>query len=216
MIAPMPEPAANKATSDHAPLSTARRHARHLVAKITPHDTTEAGHQTEVLEWIDSGAPLWRMAKPATPPMHLVSYAVVLDPTNAQVLLVDHRKAELWLPTGGHVEPGEHPAVTARRELSEELAITPEPYPHYDDHPVFVTVTATVGNETSHTDVSLWFAFATTSDTPLQPDPDEFVDTRWWPIDAVAHRSGTRFDPHLPRFLAKIGDQAQEFGILER
>ncbi|MEE3919135.1 NUDIX domain-containing protein [Micromonospora sp. BRA006-A] len=29
----------------------------------------------------------------------------------------------MWLPSGGHVEPGEHPADTVRRELREELGV---------------------------------------------------------------------------------------------
>ncbi|MEU4312510.1 NUDIX domain-containing protein [Nocardia sp. NPDC024068] len=33
-------------------------------------------------------------------------------------------KAGLWLPPGGHVEPDEHPARTACREVAEELGIT--------------------------------------------------------------------------------------------
>jgi hypothetical protein len=38
----------------------------------------------------------------------------------------------------------------------------------------------------------------------IQPDPGEFADTRWWPIEQITHRHGTGFDPRLPRFLAKL------------
>lgn len=181
-----------------------RAATRDLVAAIDPLDDAEFRHRAEVLDWIDSGAPLWRTAKPATPPMHLVSYAVVIDPALEHALLVDHRIAGRWLPTGGHIEPGEHPATTAQRELAEELGIHPDPHPFFGDRPVLVTVTETVGDVTTHHDVSLWYAFAAPTDTEIQPDPGEFADTRWWPIDQVAHGAGTRFDPHLPRFLAKL------------
>jgi hypothetical protein len=83
----------------------ARAATRTLVAAIEPGDDLEVGHQRRVLAWIDSGEPLWRTAKPSTPPMHLVSYAVVVDPDTDQVLLVDHRLARRWLPTGGHIDP---------------------------------------------------------------------------------------------------------------
>lgn len=134
-----------------AALDQARITTRELVAAIDPLDPIEAGHQAEVLDWIDGGAPLWRTAKPATPPMHLVSYAVVVDgnPPGSDahhVLLVDHRLAGLWLPTGGHIEPGEHPATTARRELAEELGISPDAHPTFGHHPVLVTITETVGD----------------------------------------------------------------------
>lgn len=43
-----------------------------------------------------------------------------------KVLLMDHKKAELWLPPGGHVEPGENPRETVRREAKEKLGIDAE------------------------------------------------------------------------------------------
>ena len=83
------------------------------VASIKPLDEVERIHQADALAWIDSGAPLCRTAKPATPPKHLVSYFAVVDEDN--ILLVDHKSAQLWLPPGGHVEPGEHPRETVKR-----------------------------------------------------------------------------------------------------
>ncbi len=40
-----------------------------------------------------------------------------------KLLLVDHKKAGLWLPSGGHVEIDEHPQTTVQREVREELGI---------------------------------------------------------------------------------------------
>jgi hypothetical protein len=67
-----------------------------------------------------------------------------------------------------------------------------------------VTVTRTAGISASHTDVSLWFAFDGSTETSLSPDAGEFVDTRWWGFDDIVHTAGTRFDPHLPRFVEKL------------
>jgi len=53
--------------------------------------------------WIDSGAQIFRLMKPETPDPHLVAYFLLLDPAQKKVLLVDHKKAGLWLPSGGHV-----------------------------------------------------------------------------------------------------------------
>lgn len=69
---------------------------RRDVASIQPYDEQEEIHRAEVLAWIDSGAPLFRTAKPATPPKHLVSYFPVVD--GRDILLVDHKAAQLWLP----------------------------------------------------------------------------------------------------------------------
>src|SRR5215475_6387184 len=89
---------------------------------VVPFDRQEQEHLSDALAWVASGAPLCRIEKPATPPKHLVSYFVVLD--EDAVLLVDHRNAGLWLPPGGHVEPGEHPRETVSREIREELNLS--------------------------------------------------------------------------------------------
>lgn len=96
-----------------------------LVRDITPGDAVEAGHQVDTLRWLEATDDVFRRVKPATPDRHLVSYVAITDPADGSSLLVDHINAGLWLPPGGHVEPGEHPAETARRETREELAVEP-------------------------------------------------------------------------------------------
>ena len=80
-----------------------------VLENVDPWDDQERAHLDAAVEWIASGAPLCRTRKPDVPPMHLVGYFVVLDEVRGEVLLVAHRKAGLWLPSGGHVEPGRGP-----------------------------------------------------------------------------------------------------------
>ncbi|WP_324839396.1 NUDIX domain-containing protein [Streptomyces sp. CB01373] len=94
-----------------------------LVGAIEPWDDLERTHLEAATQWVASGAPVYRVRKPDVPAMHLVSYFVVLDDTCGQMLLVAHRKAGLWLPAGGHVEPGEDPWAAVVRECREELGI---------------------------------------------------------------------------------------------
>jgi 8-oxo-dGTP pyrophosphatase MutT (NUDIX family) len=42
-----------------------------------------------------------------------------------KVLLIHHKKANLWLPPGGDLKPGESPPAGAARELNEETGIEP-------------------------------------------------------------------------------------------
>ena len=181
-----------------------RAAVRTLVDELQPHDAVEAEHRAATLAWIDTGVPIFRTAKPATPPMHLVSYCLVVDTAARLALLVDHRDAGRWLPTGGHVEPGEHPMVTAEREVEEELGTRLGFHPAVGKWPLLVTVTETEGRSTRHTDVSLWFLFAATPSTPIRPDPGEFAGARWWDFDEVGPQAEVAFDPHLPRCLAKL------------
>lgn len=174
-----------------------------IVAAVDPLDGQEATDRADTLAWVTGGAPLCRIAKPATPPQHLVAYSVVVDPGARKLLLVDHRLSGLWLPPGGHVDPGEHPAETARRELGEELGVDAPAVPGVQA-PLMVTRATTVGDDPGHVDVSLWYAFAVPEDRPLAYDRREFHAIRWWPAAAIAHTRTTRFDPNLPRFVTKL------------
>ena len=175
--------------------ATIRAEIRDEVASIQPFDEMEERHQADALAWVDSGAPLCRMAKPATPPKHLVSYFAVVDGDN--ILLVDHRSAQLWLPPGGHVEPGEHPRETVRRELLEELKVVAG---HEITEPLMVTCTTTVGLAAGHVDVSLWYVVRVDRRQSIQFDEQEFAGVRWFKYSDVPLQ---RSDPHLGRFLAK-------------
>lgn len=171
---------------------------KEIIKSITPHDLLEKSHIQEALDWIDSGACLCRTAKPDTPPKHLVSYSIPVDLKKKKLLLVDHRKALLWVPPGGHVDLDEHPKQTASRELQEELEIT---LPLLMQDPIFFTITQTVGITASHIDVSFWYVFVADSSDTYSYDPREFVQIRWFSFDALPV---DRIDPHLIRFCQKL------------
>jgi 8-oxo-dGTP pyrophosphatase MutT (NUDIX family) len=116
---------------------------------------------------------------------------------------VDHVNARLWLPPGGHVEPDEHPADTARREAQEELGILAE-RDGFEGGPVFLTVTRTVGIDAGHTDVSLWFVVEWHREQPLNLDHNEFRQARWWSPSELHRADASRFDPSFTRFVSKI------------
>lgn len=171
------------------------------LAAAGPLDELEHTHLREALAWLDSGAELCRRIKPATPPMHLVSYFVVSDAIGAQLLLVDHRNAQLWLPPGGHVEPGEHPRETVQREFREELGLDA---PHAVEAPLLLTISQTVGLTAGHVDVSLWYWLRLPSAmavSALDHDRVEFETLRWFALDALPLQ---RSDPHLGRFAEKL------------
>lgn len=174
------------------------------MASIRPFDKQEDNHRTDALGWIDSGAPLFRTAKPATPPKHLVSYLAVVD--GREILLVDHKNAQLWLPPGGHVEPEEHPRDTVKRELIEELGFAAG---HDIAEPLMITCTATVGLTSGHIDVSLWYVVTAERTQRISYDESEFAGICWFRYSYVPFN---RADPHLARFLAKLGSN----GRLER
>jgi 8-oxo-dGTP diphosphatase len=174
-----------------------RKAIRAELAVIEPYDSLEQEHLAEALAWVDSDAELCRISKPAMPPKHLVSYFAVVD--GDHILLVDHRNARLWLPTGGHVEPGEHPRDTVIRELKEELGLVPNgPV----GPPLMLTCTTTVGLTAGHRDVSLWYVIEASRKQPITFDEQEFNSVQWFRFSEVPFE---RSDPQMRRFVEKLG-----------
>ncbi len=179
-------------------MQTIRQKLHQVIDGIKPFDDKEIAHKAYVLEWIGTGAELFRRVPPATPDPHLVSYFLLMDECSNKVLLVDHKKAELWLPPGGHVEPNEDPKATVIREAQEELGIEAD---FLIQDPLFLTVTKTRGSVTQHTDVTLWYVLKGDSSETLSFDKDEFHHIRWFAMDELPLQ---RTDPHLERFIDKF------------
>jgi len=172
-----------------------REQIRNVIESIIPLDSIEVETKSEVVAWINSGVELCRIEKPAKPNKHLVSYFVLLD--SDYLLLVDHINAEKWLPTGGHVEKGEHPRNTVSREAYEELKIKAE---FILNNPLLLTSTDTVGKTAGHTDICLWYALKGDKATALKIDKSEFHEARWFHRKALPVNT----DPHLTRFTHKF------------
>ena len=168
-----------------------------LVAAIEPADELEREHRDSTLEWIRSGAPIFRTQKPDVPPMHLVSYFALVDEQRGKLLLVDHKLAGLWLPSGGHVEHDEDPRATVIREIAEELNLAAE---FVQPDPLFITVTK-VGEGRGHTDVSLWYLLRGDSSRAIEFDRGEFHGVRWFGFHEIPFE---RSDRHMRRFVEKL------------
>lgn len=180
-----------------------RHKIQEKVRALQPLDSIESEHRDDVLQWIESGADLFRVQRPDIPPKHLVSYFVLIDPVQKSMLLVDHIKAQLWLPTGGHVELNEDPIETVRRETAEELRMKAA-FLHNNDSPFFITVTETGGLTPGHTDVSLWYLLKGSVHDFIDYDRTEFNDIEWFSFDEILQSDSVIFDPHLQRFTRKL------------
>lgn len=169
-----------------------------IISSIIPIDPCEEEHLAFVNDWIASGVEIFRSETPNKPDIHLVSYFIVVDLYTKEFLLVDHKRAQLWLPPGGHVEINEHPKATVIREAREELGIEADFL--YED-PLFLTMTSTSGNTAAHTDVSLWYILKGHKSEAFKFDTDEFHSIRWFKQEDIPFE---RSDLHMRRFLKKF------------
>lgn len=105
--------------------------------------------------------------------------AVVLR--DEHVLLVQRSDNGAWGPVTGIVDPGEHPATTATREVLEETGVRCEV-----DDLVWVSVGEPVmhanGDRAQYLDHT--FRCRYLDGTPHAAD-DESLDARWFPLDAM-------------------------------
>ena len=169
-----------------------------LIKSIKPFDAIERTQIDETLAWIESGASLFRIQKPNLPDKHLVSYFVLIDTSCNKILLVDHKSAKLWLPSGGHVEIDEDPKDTVRRECLEELNVEAD---FLIEDPIFLTTTLTNSLIGQHTDVSLWYVLRGNSLATYQFDTSEFHDIRWYNFEEIPYEKS---DPNMKRFIEKL------------
>ena len=108
------------------------------------------------------------------------TFSVAVFCRNAgEVLLVRHKRLDLWLPVGGEVEAGETPLEAARRELREETDLegvfparldvdkTPPELIGYEEHP------------TSNKKLHMNFAFVADVASRELTVCDEYTAVRW-------------------------------------
>ncbi len=56
-------------------------------------------------------------------PRHYCSFFLPYDSVSGKIYLGHHKKADDWIPPGGHIEPDETPSMAAIREMKEELGV---------------------------------------------------------------------------------------------
>lgn len=172
------------------------------IQSISPIDRFEKEQREDALQWVNSNVELFRIKKPNIPPKHLVTYFVLID--GDYILLVDHKKANLWLPSGGHVDPKEHPKDTVVREAYEELKIKAN---FQKDKPYLITVSNVIDKTITHTDVTLWYALKGDKNLTLDYDESEFSGIKWFHRKKIPFN---RSDPNLKRFINKFYQTKKE------
>lgn len=114
---------------------------------------------------------------------HFGVYFLPYNPKTKQVFLIHHEKAELWLSPGGHIDNGETPLETLRREVREELGI--EINPNENTQPFFlstVEITPKPQRRGCRKHYDIWFLIETDGGD-FEVDPREFLESRWVTIN---------------------------------
>lgn len=150
------------------------------VRSIDPYDDQEAEEIRQAIDWLKSSPTL---NKPHNLEQHLGVLSILLSPEKDRTFLLDHKKAKLWLPPGGHVDFGSKLDETAKGELQEELGIQ---FPNMVyPTPVFLSRTLTQGSNAGHIDLTTWFVFEESPEADFLLQEKEATRGAWIEIKKV-------------------------------
>ncbi|HVM13653.1 MAG TPA: NUDIX domain-containing protein [Egibacteraceae bacterium] len=143
---------------------------RRAISTLTPTDEREAASVSRILTELD------RLPHPLDQdagPIHVTGSAIVVGPRG--VLLHRHKRMGIWLQPGGHIDHGETPWDTARRETTEETGIRAA---HPDSGPRLVHVDVHAGPR-GHTHLDVRYLLLAGDEVPTPP-PGESPAVCWF------------------------------------
>ncbi len=115
---------------------------------------------------------------------HITGSGLVLDRANKKILLMYHRKLQLWLQMGGHGEGELDPSHIALREATEESGLPDLTFFPNPDQPMFIDVDAHLiparRDIREHYHLDFRYLLCTSLPEEIQPSKAEANDIRWY------------------------------------
>jgi 8-oxo-dGTP pyrophosphatase MutT (NUDIX family) len=124
-------------------------------------------------------------------PTHVTASGIVVG--RRGTVLHRHKRLGIWMQPGGHIDPGETPAVAALREATEELGLA---VAHPDGGPLLIHLDvheAALG----HVHLDLRYLLLGADGDP-QPPPGESPDARWCSWDEALAAADAALIDSLP------------------
>jgi 8-oxo-dGTP pyrophosphatase MutT (NUDIX family) len=100
-----------------------QRHLTSLLTDYQPSDPRQREYRARMLSLLaETDAPFSRKQ---FQPGHVTASAFITDPRREELLLILHRKFQIWLQPGGHIEADDLDVCAAvRREVGEEVGVS--------------------------------------------------------------------------------------------
>ncbi len=165
-----------------------------MVTERGPNDNSEHGSITTFLRTFDELAdPFDQEADP----IHVTGSAFVVGERG--VVLHRHKRLDMWLQPGGHLDPGETPWDAARREAIEETGLDVDFAELVDGLPRLAHVDVHPGGR-GHTHLDLRFVL-TGDDRDPSPPEGESQEIGWFDWAEAIELAG---DPRLAAALRML------------
>lgn len=135
----------------------AQRQVQALMQDYRPDNLYEKRLKQQILAFVAQHEHFWSRQTPAG---HLTASAWITNPEQTQALLMHHKKLDIWVQPGGHIEAEDTSlAGAARREAYEESGIRELTQQQPGVFDVDIHTIPARGNELehSHLDIRFWF-----------------------------------------------------------
>jgi len=139
-----------------------------------------------------------QITKDIHPAIHACVFFIPIHKASHSLYLIHHKKAEDWIPPGGHIEPMELPLATVLRESQEELGYTP---PSTDIEFATISIKHINNTFTCKTHYDFWFVIHMHEKKPFTYLQTECFDAKWY--DALLPLTITK-EPDQRRTITKI------------
>lgn len=123
---------------------------------------------------------------------HFCVYFIAIDTRKHVVFLGHHKKANLWLANGGHIDTGETVKETLMREISEEWGVNISKEQILPQTRISVTAIENERQPFCKEHMDLWHVITVDSTTfhPIEENlATEFYETRWMTIQESLTRA---------------------------
>ena len=144
-----------------------------MLRNRTPVDARE---RASIDTFLTEVARLTDPCRESADPVHVTASAIVVNDTGDKVALHLHKRLQMWLQPGGHIEDGEAPWDGALREAREETGLDVR---HHEGEPCFVHVDVHPGPK-GHIHLDLRYLVRAPED-PMNPAEGESPDAGWFP-----------------------------------
>ena len=150
-------------------------------------DAAEWNSVTRARQMITQHADIWLQSCREG---HVTGSGLVLNPESKRVLLLHHRKLQLWLQMGGHGEDEFDPSRTALREAFEESGLTDLAFFPNPVQPMLIDVDTHIiparNEQPEHYHLDFRYLFSTASPEKIQLARAEAKELRWFAFSEIA------------------------------
>ncbi len=149
-------------------------------------DDAEVASVTRAKQMIVQHEDIWLQSCKAG---HITGSGLIFDRANERVLLMCHRKLQLWLQMGGHGEGELDPSQIALREAIEESALPDLTFFPASEQPTFIDVDAHTiparPDVPEHYHLDFRYLLLTSSPEKIRLPHAEAHDLRWFSFSEI-------------------------------